>query len=58
MVLAAAGVIAETVTHTSAPSADRIVPSIFDPDLVPNVARAVRAAAEAAGLARVAEPVG
>jgi len=57
MVLAAAGAIAETVTQTSAPSADRVVPSIFDPELVPNVARAVRSAAEAAGLARVPESV-
>jgi malic enzyme len=32
---------------------DAVIPSVFDPNLVPAVAQAVRDAAEAAGLARV-----
>jgi malate dehydrogenase (oxaloacetate-decarboxylating) len=51
MVMAAARAIAETSAGAVAP--DHVVPSVFNVDLVPNVARAVRAAAEASGLARL-----
>jgi len=51
MVLAAASAIAETSAGAVTP--EHIVPSVFNTDLVPNVARAVREAAEKAGLARV-----
>ncbi len=53
MVLAAARAIAETSADGAAP--DHIIPSVFNADLVPNVARAVREAAVAAGLARIAD---
>ncbi len=53
MVLAAASAIAATSAGGAAP--DHVVPSVFNADLVPNVTRSVRAAAEAAGLARVAD---
>lgn len=55
MVLAAAGAIAETAAEEPPLGPDRVVPSIFSPRLVPNVARAVRAAAESSGVARIAE---
>ncbi len=51
MVLAAAHAIAETCAGAVAP--DHVVPSVFNADLVPNVATAVRGAAEAAGHARL-----
>jgi malate dehydrogenase (oxaloacetate-decarboxylating) len=55
MVLAAARAIAATSAPALAP--DNVVPSVFNADLVPNVAAAVRAAAEAGGHARlVANP--
>ena len=53
MVLAAARAIAETSAEGAAP--DYVVPSVFNAELVPNVARAVRAAAQASGLARVVD---
>jgi len=53
MTLAAATAIAETAVGESGPSEFNVVPSIFNPRLVPNVAAAVRAAAEATGVARV-----
>jgi malate dehydrogenase (oxaloacetate-decarboxylating) len=52
MVLAAAGAIAETAAKRSSVRDDHVVPSVLDPDLVPNVARAVKAAAEASGVSR------
>ena len=51
MVMAAARAIAETSAGAVAP--DHVVPSVFNADLVPNVARAVREAAEASGAARL-----
>jgi malate dehydrogenase (oxaloacetate-decarboxylating) len=53
MTLAAAGAIAETAAQETGPSPFNVVPSIFDQQLVPNVAAAVRAAAEATGVARL-----
>ncbi len=53
MVLAAARAIAATSADGASP--ENIVPSVFNADLVPNVARAVREAAEAAGLARIGD---
>lgn len=52
MTLAAASAIAATATEETAGSAFNVVPSIFNPRLVPNVAAAVREAAEATGAAR------
>jgi malate dehydrogenase (oxaloacetate-decarboxylating) len=52
MTLAAATAIAETAVEETGPSAFNVVPSIFDQRLVPNVAAAVRAAAQATGVAR------
>jgi malate dehydrogenase (oxaloacetate-decarboxylating) len=52
MVLAAANAIADTAGQEIPLSEINVVPSIFNPDLVPNVAAAVRAAAEATGVAR------
>jgi malic enzyme len=51
MVMAAARAIAETSAGAVAP--DHVVPSVFNADLVPNVARAVREAAQASGAARI-----
>jgi malate dehydrogenase (oxaloacetate-decarboxylating) len=51
MKLAAAGALAETIPR-AALSEDYIVPSIFDKDVVPRVARAVAAAARSSGAAR------
>ena len=53
MTLAAATAIAETAAEETGPSAFNVVPSIFNQRLVPNVAAAVRAAAESTGVARV-----
>jgi malate dehydrogenase (oxaloacetate-decarboxylating) len=53
MTLAAATAIAETAVEEVGLSEINVVPSIFDHRLVPNVAAAVRAAAEATGVARV-----
>jgi malate dehydrogenase (oxaloacetate-decarboxylating) len=53
MTLAAATAIAETALEEGGLSATNIVPSIFNARLVPNVAAAVRAAAEATGVARI-----
>lgn len=55
MILAAAAAIAGTLE--GAVGQDHVIPSVFNADLVPNVATAVRAAAEAAGLARVVTPI-
>jgi malate dehydrogenase (oxaloacetate-decarboxylating) len=52
MTLAAANAIAETAAEETGPSAFNVVPSIFNQHLVPNVAAAVRAAAESTGVAR------
>ena len=52
MTLAAAHAIAETAAEETGPSAFNVVPSIFNQRLVPNVAAAVRAAAESTGVAR------
>jgi malate dehydrogenase (oxaloacetate-decarboxylating) len=52
MVLAAANAIADTAGQEIPLSEINVVPSIFNPDLVPNVAAAVRAAADATGVAR------
>ena len=52
MVMAAATAIAETAAEDSGLSEDNVVPSIFNAHLVPDVAAAVRAAAEATGVAR------
>jgi malate dehydrogenase (oxaloacetate-decarboxylating) len=52
MTLAAATAIAQTAVEETGASAFNVVPSIFDQRLVPNVAAAVRAAAEATGVAR------
>jgi malate dehydrogenase (oxaloacetate-decarboxylating) len=51
MVMAAARAIAGTSAGALAP--DHVVPSVFNAQLVPNVAAAVREAAEASGVARV-----
>ena len=58
MTLAAATAIAETAAEDSGLSEVNVVPSIFNARLVPNVASAVRAAAEATGVARVTAGVG
>ena len=58
MTLAAATAIAETAAEDSGLSEVNVVPSIFNARLVPNVAAAVRAAAEATGVARVTAGVG
>jgi malate dehydrogenase (oxaloacetate-decarboxylating) len=52
MTLAAATAIAETALGETGPGEFNVVPSIFNQRLVPNVAAAVRAAAEATGVAR------
>jgi malate dehydrogenase (oxaloacetate-decarboxylating) len=52
MVMAAAHAIAATCAGAVTP--EHVVPSVLNPDLAPNVAAAVREAAEAAGLARLA----
>ncbi len=52
LVLAAAGAIAETAAPRVQAREDQIVPSVLDPELVPNVAKAVKAAAEAGGHSR------
>ncbi len=54
MTLAAAAAIAETAAEEGGVSEVNVVPSIFSARLVPNVAAAVRAAAEETGAARVA----
>ncbi|HMM49858.1 MAG TPA: malic enzyme-like NAD(P)-binding protein [Miltoncostaeaceae bacterium] len=54
MVLAAARAIAETAASGDTLSEAHVVPSFFNPRLVDNVAAAVRAAAQATGVARVA----
>ena len=51
MVMAAARAIAETSAGAVAP--DHVVPSVFNADLVPNVAKAVRHAAQTSGVARL-----
>ena len=53
MTLAAAGAIAETALEEGGLSETNVVPSIFNARLVHNVAAAVRAAAEAAGVAMI-----
>jgi malate dehydrogenase (oxaloacetate-decarboxylating) len=53
MTLAAATAIAETAADDAGLSEVNVVPSIFNHRLVPNVAAAVRAAAEATGVARL-----
>jgi malate dehydrogenase (oxaloacetate-decarboxylating) len=53
MTLAAATAIAATAAEETGPSEFNVVPSIFNQRLVPNVAAAVRAAAEATGVARL-----
>ncbi len=53
MVLAAAQAIAETAIEEAGLAALNVVPSIFNPRLVPNVAEAVKAAAERTGVARL-----
>ncbi len=53
MTLAAANAIAETAAEEAGLSEFNVVPSIFNHRLVPNVAAAVRAAAEATGVARL-----
>ncbi len=58
MTLAAAGAIAETALEEGGLSETNVVPSIFNARLVPNVAAAVRAAAEATGVARIAAGAG
>lgn len=54
MTLAAARAIAATAEEDGGVSEVNVVPSIFSQRLVPNVAAAVRAAAEAGGVARIA----
>jgi malate dehydrogenase (oxaloacetate-decarboxylating) len=54
MTLASAAAIAETAAEEGGVSEVNVVPSIFSHRLVPNVAAAVRAAAEETGAARVA----
>jgi malate dehydrogenase (oxaloacetate-decarboxylating) len=51
MILAAANAIAETAAADGL-AADNVVPSVFNEKLVPNVAAAVREAAQATGVAR------
>jgi malate dehydrogenase (oxaloacetate-decarboxylating) len=51
MKLAAAQAIAECVP-TEALSEDYVIPSVFDREVVPRVAKAVAAAARASGVAR------
>jgi malate dehydrogenase (oxaloacetate-decarboxylating) len=58
MTLAAAAAIAATVEDEGGLSAVNVVPSIFSQRLVPNVAAAVRAAAQATGVARLAAGAG
>ena len=53
MTLAAATAIAETAAEEAGLSEVNVVPSIFNQRLVPNVAAAVRAAAEETGVARI-----
>ena len=53
MVLAAAEAIAATAAAEGALAPDNVVPSVFNEHLVPNVATAVRRAAEATGVARL-----
>jgi malate dehydrogenase (oxaloacetate-decarboxylating) len=53
MTLAAARAIAETAVQEHGLSEVNVVPSFFNPQLVTNVAAAVRAAAEATGAARI-----
>mgnify|MGYP002788600458 len=53
MTLAAATAIAETAVEDLPLSEVNVVPSIFNQKLVPNVAAAVRRAAEATGVARL-----
>ena len=53
MVLAAATAIAQTAAEETGLSEFNVVPSIFNSRLVPSVAAAVRAAAEATGVARI-----
>ncbi len=53
MTLAAADAIAQTAVEETGGGPFNVVPSIFDDRLVPNVAAAVRSAAEATGVARV-----
>jgi malate dehydrogenase (oxaloacetate-decarboxylating) len=53
MTLAAARAIAATAVEEGGLSATNVVPSLFSSRLVPNVAAAVRAAAEATGVARI-----
>jgi malate dehydrogenase (oxaloacetate-decarboxylating) len=53
MTLAAATAIAQTVEEEGGLSPVNVVPSVFSHRLVPNVAAAVRAAAEATGVARI-----
>jgi malate dehydrogenase (oxaloacetate-decarboxylating) len=53
MTLAAADAIARTAAEDGGLSEVNVVPSIFSQRLVPNVAAAVRAAAEATGVARI-----
>jgi malate dehydrogenase (oxaloacetate-decarboxylating) len=54
MVMAAANAIASVVEQEGALSADYVVPSVFNKALVPAVANAVRVAAQASGVARIA----
>ncbi len=58
MTLAAAQAIAETALEEGGLSATNVVPSIFNARLVPNVAAAVSAAAEATGVARITAGAG
>jgi len=53
MTLAAATAIAQTAAEDGGVSEVNVVPSIFSQRLVPNVAAAVRAAADATGVARI-----
>jgi malate dehydrogenase (oxaloacetate-decarboxylating) len=55
MIMAAAKAIAASMG--GAVGQDHVIPSVFDPQLVPAVAKAVREAAEAAGLARITAAV-
>jgi malate dehydrogenase (oxaloacetate-decarboxylating) len=58
MTLAAATAIAETAAEETGLSEVNVVPSVFNHRLVPNVAVAVRAAAEATGVARISGGAG
>jgi malic enzyme len=53
MTLAAAQAIAETAVQEHGLSEVNVVPSFFNPELVGNVAAAVRSAAESTGVARL-----